>query len=167
MSDATSSDDQFKQAVGQLLGIAQTAKRSDLTDRIKAAAVRATRSDTIVCVVGEFKQGKSSLVNSLLRRDVCPVDDDLATSVITMIQHGETEGAIVRRKEDGKSIAEAVGVDEVASYASEQGNPGNAKGVDRVDVTLPAAVLQDGLTLVDTPGMGGLGGGHGPTRRPS
>lgn len=154
------SDDRFKQAVSQLLAIAQAADRGDLTDRIKAAALRATRSDTIVCVVGEFKQGKSSLVNSLLRRHVCPVDDDLATSVITMIQHGEIEGAIVRRKQDGKPVAEQIAVDDVATYASEQGNPANEKGVDRVDVTLPAVVLEDGLTLVDTPGMGGLGGGH-------
>ncbi|MGK0425503.1 MAG: putative GTPase, partial [Ilumatobacter sp.] len=159
MSQSTSAD-QLKPAVGQLLGIAKTVERDDLIDRIKAAAIRATRSDTVVCVVGEFKQGKSSLVNSLVRRNVCPVDDDLATSVITMLHHGEPAGAIVRSKENGKPVAKAIDVDDVASFASEQGNPGNEKGVDRVDITLPAAILEGGLTLVDTPGMGGLGGGH-------
>lgn len=159
MSQSPSAD-QLKPAVGQLLGIAKTVERDDLIDRIKAAAIRATRSDTVVCVVGEFKQGKSSLVNSLVRRNVCPVDDDLATSVITMLHHGDPAGAIVRSKENGKPVAEAIDVDDVASFASEQGNPGNEKGVDRVDITLPAAILEGGLTLVDTPGMGGLGGGH-------
>lgn len=154
------SNDELKRAVSGLIALSQASERTDLVDRIKAAALRATRSDTIVCVVGEFKQGKSSLVNSLVRRDVCPVDDDLATSVITMVRYGEKPSAIVRRKVDGKSVAEVIDVDDVATYASEQGNPGNEKNVDRVDVELPAVLLQDGLTLVDTPGMGGLGGGH-------
>lgn len=114
----------------------------------------------MVCVVGEFKQGKSSLVNALVRTDVCPVDDDLATSVITLVQHGETAGAVVRRKEEGKPVAEAIAIGDVGAWASEQGNPDNQKGVERVDITVPSKLLKEGVMLVDTPGMGGLGGGH-------
>lgn len=150
----------LKNAVTALLTLANASERTDLTERVKAAALRATRSDTIVCVVGEYKQGKSSLINALVRRNVCPVDDDLATSVITLVQYGENPGAVVRRKDGTKAISEAIDIDDVASWASEQGNPGNSKGADRVDVVLPSELLKDGLTLVDTPGMGGLGGGH-------
>ena len=38
-------------------------------------------------VVGEFKQGKSSLVNAMLNAPVCPVDDDVATSVPTLVRY--------------------------------------------------------------------------------
>ena len=43
-----------------------------------------------VLVVGEFKQGKSQLVNSLVSAPVCPVDDDIATSVPTVVRHADT-----------------------------------------------------------------------------
>ena len=38
--------------------------------------------------------------------------------------------------------------------------PGNEKQVERVEITAPSAILRQGLALVDTPGMGGLGAGH-------
>ena len=72
-------------------------ERPDLVGRVTAAAARLQRPSTIVAVVGEFKQGKSSLVNGLLGQPVCPVDDDLATSAITLVRHGEQPGAVVRR----------------------------------------------------------------------
>ena len=43
-----------------------------------------------VLVVGEFKQGKSQLVNALVNAPVCPVDDDIATAVPTVVRHAET-----------------------------------------------------------------------------
>lgn len=156
MSDAEA----LSEAGRTLLGLVDPDERADLRERVAAAVSRGTRADTVVCVVGEFKQGKSSLVNSLLRQQVCPVDDDLATSVITMIHYGEEPRGTVRRRDGEETVSEAITVDEVGEWASEQGNPDNAKAVDRVDIALPAAILKDGLMLVDTPGMGGLGGGH-------
>lgn len=134
--------------------------RPDLVERTKAASSRANRTNTIVCVVGEFKQGKSSLVNAMIRAEVCPVDDDLATSVITLIRYGDEPSAVVRRREGKKEVAESVPIDELVNWASEQGNPNNHKEVERVDIAVPSSLLSNGLMLVDTPGMGGLGGGH-------
>ena len=54
---------------------------------------RLRRPATVVCVVGEFKQGKSSLVNALLGQAVCPVDDDLATSAITLVRYAAEASA--------------------------------------------------------------------------
>jgi hypothetical protein len=134
--------------------------REDLVGRATAAGARLHRPSTIVCVVGEFKQGKSSLVNGLLGADVCPVDDDLATSAITLVRYGETSSAVVRRREGDQPVAEQIPVEELDGWVSEIGNPGNEKQVERVDITAPSAILRQGLTLVDTPGMGGLGAGH-------
>ena len=47
-------------------------------------------------IVGEFKQGKSSLVNALLNATVCPVDDDIATAVPTSVRCAvEAEAAVL------------------------------------------------------------------------
>ena len=56
-----------------------------------------------MCVVGEFKQGKSSLVNALLGSTVCPVDDDFATSAITLVRYAEQVSVVVRHK-DGEEV---------------------------------------------------------------
>lgn len=134
--------------------------RPDLAQRASVSASRLRRPSTIVCVVGEFKQGKSSLVNALLGRELCPVDDDLATSAITMVRYGEAERAVVRLKDGDATVDRDIAVDDVKDWVSEVGNPGNAKHVERLDLVSTSAVLKQGLVLVDTPGMGGLGAGH-------
>ena len=135
-------------------------ERPDLAGRVDLAAARLRRPSTLICVVGEFKQGKSSLVNALIGEEVCPVDDDLATSAITVLHHGDPAQTVVHRRDGDRTVAEIIEGHELPSYVSEHGNPDNARGVARVDVALPNALLDRGLMLVDTPGMGGLGAGH-------
>jgi hypothetical protein len=147
-------------AAAELSKILRLMGRADLNDRTKAAAARASRPGTVVTVVGEFKQGKSSLVNGLLGGAVCPVDDDLATSAITLVSFGEPSAAMVRHRADGERKSTQIAVSHLSDWVSEIGNPGNTKQVERVEITYPSALLKSGLTIVDTPGMGGLGSGH-------
>lgn len=160
MTEQAAPPDPVASSVADLRAIMQRLGRDDLDKRTMAAAARLKRSSTIVCVVGEFKQGKSSLVNGLLGRPLLPVDDDLATSVITLLKYGDEPSAVVRRREGGELKQEQIAPDALGDWASELGNPRNRKGVERVELAVPAKVLQQGLVLVDTPGMGGLGAGH-------
>ena len=162
MTDASTSPDALIIEVAKTL---QQIGRADLAERASVAAARVRRPATVVCVVGEFKQGKSSLINALLAQSICPVDDDLATSAITLVRWGEQPVAVVRRgAESGKAgdppTTETIPIEQVGDWVSEIGNPGNHKRVERVDIVVPSALLQQGLVLVDTPGMGGLGAGH-------
>ncbi len=139
--------------------------RTDLAERASVAAARVRRPATVVCVVGEFKQGKSSLINALLGQPVCPVDDDLATSAITLVRWGDQPAAVVRRKAESAAagdppITETIPIEQVGDWVSEIGNPHNHKRVERVDIVVPSPLLKQGLVIVDTPGMGGLGAGH-------
>ncbi|MCU1399049.1 MAG: hypothetical protein JWN62_2158 [Acidimicrobiales bacterium] len=134
--------------------------RADLARRTAAAVARLRRPNTVVCVVGEFKQGKSSLINALLGQELCPVDDDLATSAITLVRFGDEATAIVRRKDGDKDVSESVPVGSIKDWVSEIGNPGNLKRVERVEMACNSTLLKQGLVVVDTPGMGGLGAGH-------
>jgi hypothetical protein len=143
-----------------LAGLAANLGRDDLAERLRVAVARLTRPTTIICVVGEFKQGKSSLVNGLLGEVICPVDDDLATSALTLIRHGETSRVEVRRRVGEEVLVEASDVEHLDDWVCEAGNPGNGKGVERVDVVLPNDILARGVAIVDTPGMGSLGAGH-------
>src|SRR5690606_24260135 len=63
--------------------------RGDLASRLAAAKRRLADPAVHIVVAGEFKQGKSSLVNALLGANVCPVDDDVATAVPTYVRYGQ------------------------------------------------------------------------------
>jgi hypothetical protein len=145
----------------ELVKVLQRLDRPDLVGRATAAVSRLRRPNTIVCVVGEFKQGKSSLVNALVGQSICPIDDDLATSAITLVRYADEPSAIVRRRDGSDdAVSEPVAIDRLADWVTEAGNPANVKQVERLEVSLPSPLLKQGLVLVDTPGMGGLGAGH-------
>lgn len=148
------------QVAESLAGVLSAVGRADLAERLRIAGLRCNRPITVVCVVGEFKQGKSSLVNALLGVDLCPIDDDLATSAITVVRHAPELAMEVRHRGETGTVVEKIDPAELASYVTEAGNPGNERRVERVDIGLPHPLLANGLVLVDTPGMGGLGAGH-------
>jgi dynamin family protein len=140
--------------------IALSRGREDLVTRLAAVRSRLGRSETVVCVVGEFKQGKSALINGLLGATVCPVDDDLATMAVTTVRHGATPGATVHRRDDGVAVAETIAPDDLARWVTERGNPDNRLNVEQVEVRLPHPMLEQGIMLIDTPGIGGLNAAH-------
>jgi hypothetical protein len=140
--------------------IAARLGREDLATRLEDAARRLARTETVVCVVGEFKQGKSALINGLLGTAICPVDDDLATTTVTVVRHGDVARAIVRRREAGELIEEAIPPDDVVGWVLERDGPADRTGVEVVEIALPHPFLARGMVLVDTPGVGGLNAGH-------
>lgn len=133
--------------------------RTDLEQRLRIAVARVVRPATVVCVVGEFKQGKSSLVNALLGQSVCPVDDDIATSSNTFVRYADRPQVLVHRRVEGKAVVEEVSPASLPDFVTEGGNPDNTRQVERVEIGLPNPLLADGLVLVDMPGVGGLGAG--------
>ncbi len=145
--------------VEALRGQAEVRGREDLVRRLERIRSRLERTETVVCVVGEFKQGKSALINALLGQDVCPVDDDLATMAVTTLRYGTPAGAIVHRR-GGASTGDVVPPDELAGWVTERGNPDNRLAVEQVVVSLPHPYLERGISLIDTPGIGGLNAAH-------
>jgi GTP-binding protein EngB required for normal cell division len=106
-----------------------------------------------IAVFGRVSSGKSSLLNSIVGVDALPVGVTPVTAVPTRIVLGDKPEAVVSFAESGQR---AVGLDDVWEYASEEGNPGNYKHVAGIVVRLPSSRLQDGVILVDTPGVGSL-----------
>jgi hypothetical protein len=84
----------------------------------------------LLAVVGEFKRGKSTLVNALVAEPVLPTGVLPLTAVATELAFGEAAAAV--KFLDGR--IEAISRDQIASYVTEAGNPGNGRGVDRVEV---------------------------------
>lgn len=136
--------------------------RPDLADRVGLVQERIADDALRVMLVGEFKHGKSSLLNSLLGTPVTPVDADIATSVPVVVRHGDPRAVeAVIDAEAGAAARVPVPFEELEAWVTEGGNPGNRRQVRRVEVLLPHPVLAARLAFVDTPGVGGLASIHG------
>ena len=110
--------------------------------------------DTVdVAVVGRFKAGKSSFLNSIIGRDIIPVAVLPVTAIVTRLRYGSRDRAVVRRQDGGEH---EVSLTSLAEYVTEQQNAGNAKAVAIVDVELAVLRPYRGIRLVDTPGLGSV-----------
>ncbi|MDE8586104.1 dynamin family protein [Arthrobacter sp. NQ4] len=172
---------QLAKLVEQGLQLVGAGDREDLRRRLGQAMVRLQDPSIRVIVVGEFKQGKSKLINALVNAPVCPVDDDIATSLPTIVRYGEPASAAVLVPTadnqagnqaanpaanpagdggDGSIERRPIELSELPALVSEQGNPGNSRKLAAAEVCLPRRVLTGGLTIIDSPGVGGMGSTH-------
>ncbi|GAB3983402.1 hypothetical protein GCM10029978_089980 [Actinoallomurus acanthiterrae] len=137
------------------------------SDRLDAARQRLERGQLTVMVFGEFKRGKSSLLNALLGEVtepvLFPVFEDIATNTVTTVTHGDRErieillsGTADDTTREIREITRA----EIARYVTESANPHNTKHVEAVRIETPNPRLASGLTLMDTPGVGGIYEAH-------
>ncbi len=104
-------------------------------------------------VAGEFKRGKSTVINALLGEALLPAGVVPLTSVVTVIRSGRTAAVHVELRNGERISIEPEALDE---YVTERGNPRNAKSVERVVIDHPSPWLANGIRLVDTPGIGSV-----------
>lgn len=106
-----------------------------------------------VAVIGEFKRGKTTLINALLGANLLPTGVLPVTAVPALVRFGTSPRATLRLL-DGAEVA--IDVEDLSGYLTEQANPANRKGVREAIIEYPAPVLASGLILVDTPGIGSV-----------
>ena len=105
-----------------------------------------------LALIGQFSRGKTSLMNAILGIDRLPTGIIPLTSVITSVAYGSVEH--VRLRYTKSFMDEDVPLASLPQYVTQQGNPGNAKGIREAEVQLPAEILRRGFHFVDTPGLG-------------
>ena len=127
-------------------------KEEALADRCRGLLVKLAEDRFNLAVVGQFKRGKSSLMNAIIGKSLLPTGLLPLTSAITALCYGPQERITLKRT--GWTIEQEVGLDELPDYVTEQGNPGNQKGVIEARIEMPVPFLRRGLYFVDTPGIG-------------
>ncbi|MCE9605131.1 MAG: dynamin family protein [Planctomycetia bacterium] len=114
----------------------------------------------LVTILGKAKRGKSTLVNALLgRRDdsLAPIDKLPASNVISRFMRSDTPFARVHyRSVDSTAAGETISLERIRDYVTEEGNPGNDKNVETVEIGGPFENFDPDLVLVDTPGAGSV-----------
>ncbi len=104
-------------------------------------------------VMGEFKRGKSSVINALIGESVLPVGVIPLTAIATILEYGDTPVVQVLFQDGTKKQAK---VQALWDFATEKGNPDNKKGVSEVHISWPSPWLKSGIRLIDTPGIGSV-----------
>jgi GTP-binding protein EngB required for normal cell division len=107
-----------------------------------------------LAVVGQFKRGKSSLMNAIIGHEVLPVGILPLTSAITVLRFGPKERLLIRRESEHLPFDEVFPVSKLAEFVTEEGNPGNGQHIKTATIEIPLPFLRRGLEFVDTPGIG-------------
>ena len=136
-------DEDFRSEIARLVG---------LKDRLGQGRFH-------LAVLGQFKRGKSTLLNALLGEAVLPTAVIPVTAIPTFVRSGQPLKARVYfqdKREPKEVTAESADhlADFLAGFVTETRNPGNNLGVLQVDVFHPGSILNKGVVLIDTPGVG-------------
>ncbi len=142
---------------------AQQQQNNSIEKRLLEARTRLEKGQLFVVVCGEFKEGKSSLINAFLNEsssDLFPVDMDIATCLVSTICYAEQEKIAVIVGESGKEEKKIIKRSQINDYVNEQHNKKNVRQAKLLSIETPNFQLQEGLVLVDTPGVGGINAQH-------
>lgn len=126
--------------------------------RMQALRQRLIQSRFHLAVLGQFKRGKTTLLNALLGEALLPVAVVPVTSVPTLISWGPKRKmrVIFQNSQVDEQYADdpRVFAASLEKYISEQKNPANRLGVLHVEVEHPSPLVASGVVLIDTPGIG-------------
>ena len=130
----------------------QCVRLRELRDRLAAGRFH-------LAVLGQFKRGKSTLLNALLGAPLLPTSVVPLTAIPTFVLPGPRPLLRIRWR-DNRPPLEEPAPDAGAlralleRYVTEEGNPRNALGLAVAEVEYPGAALDGGVVWIDTPGIG-------------
>jgi GTPase Era involved in 16S rRNA processing len=131
---------------------------SDSLARIAELQERLAEERFHLAILGQFKRGKSSLLNAILGAPLLPTGVVPLTSIPTFLRAGQRRSVRVLFHDGRESAFPDLTLEEardiLARHVTEKENPGNRLGVESVEVEHPAAILMSGVVLIDTPGIG-------------
>jgi len=111
----------------------------------------------VISVLGQFKRGKSSLINAFLGKEILPVSVLPLTSVPVFISYGKIKSLKFISGGNNITADSETGIRKaLLDFATEEGNPVNRKKVKDIKLYYPADFLKDSILIVDTPGIGSV-----------
>ena len=125
---------------------------SDAAEEFSGLANQLSEQNYRVAVIGEFKRGKSSLVNAILGTEILPTDILPTTAVINRIVYDNEQKIIIYYK-NGK--IENSRIEALASYATklDADKEKFAETIREIEVHYPFVFGQKHIELIDTPGL--------------
>jgi len=139
-------------ALQDLSDVAGVLGAATLKERLDRELVKKLEEDRFhLVVVGEFNHGKTTFVNALLGKPVLPTGVTPTTATIHHLRYGDEPRAKVvfaGGRED------SIEFERVRTFVV--GGESGTSDVQHIEVSYPAALLQERIVLVDTPGVNDL-----------
>jgi hypothetical protein len=145
--------DRIARSIESIAVLAREREDPFASERLSSLEARLHDDRLRVAVLGEFKRGKSTLINALLGGDVLPAGSLPLTSVTTAIQFGSTPEATIELAEEERRH---VTLAELSGFVTQPENPDNRLGVRSATLSHPSPLLSEGIVLLDTPGVGSI-----------
>ncbi len=103
-------------------------------------------------ILGEFKRGKSTVINALLGREIMPSDILPTSATMNRVTYGMEPEAQVHMR---AGAVETIDVDQLIDYVTKLDDEKAAKAelVEEAIVFYPCKFCQNGVDIVDTPGL--------------
>lgn len=145
IADITTALENTSEAMNQLELTRQAKQARDMATRIKSHVFS-------VGIMGEFKRGKSTVINALLGEEIAPADVVPASATLNRITYGMKPRATVLYK-DGHH--EEVLVNKIADYVTKitEDSAATAELVDQAVIEYPCQFCQNNVEIIDTPGL--------------
>ena len=152
MSETSSRYGELKQqalrSLRDVAALADEAGAKSLSRKLRDDRIPRLRDERFhLVVLGEFNHGKTTFVNALLGAPLLPMGVTPTTAVIHHVAHGEHQEAKAVAESGEKSVA----MGDLEQY--EVGGAAAADAIKHLDVKYPAPFLEEGVVLVDTPGV--------------
>ena len=150
----------LKQSIEYYVKLNDDVKVSSLTD-LALAVENGTFS---IVVVGQFSAGKSTFLNALMGEKYLPSFNSETTATINFLRSVKKSPSgepliKINYKDGAVDTNDKVTLENIEKYVSTKGD-GVAKKILSVEVFLDSPYLNDGVSLVDSPGLNGLLEGH-------
>lgn len=120
-----------------------------------------------IVLVGEFSAGKSTFLNALMCKRILPSFTSETTATVNFLRHTSqapnNEAGIVYYNDNRQEIVPELTLQALERVVSTRGDTEEEKiatSVDHVDLFLESGLLQDGVMLVDSPGLNGVADNH-------
>jgi GTP-binding protein EngB required for normal cell division len=138
--------------------VSPSASQVKLLQRLDSLRQRIAANRFHLALLGQFKRGKSTLLNALLGADVLPTGVIPVTAIPIFLQAASTPSLRVTftggRIEEYEADTPSAFRERLTAFVTEEANPRNMLGVARVELRLPSELLASGVVLIDTPGVG-------------
>lgn len=125
-----------------------------------------------IVLIGEFSAGKSTFLNALMQKRILPSFSSETTATVNFLQHTSKapngEKGIVYYRDGHTQTVPDLSVDTLKKFVTVAGDKGEvtvAGTTERVDLFLESRFLEDGVMLVDSPGLNGTANLEEITRR--
>ena len=145
IADITTALEGTGEAMNELELTKQAEQAREASNRIKSHVFS-------VGIMGEFKRGKSTVINALLGQEIAPSDVVPASATLNRITYGLKPKATIIYKDGHR---DEVPVDKIADYVTKitEDSAATAELVEQAVVEYPCQFCQNNVEIIDTPGL--------------